>query len=190
MEYKALQNDVSRDWKTGKAKIEYLIETPLSDDAIRGMSDKVLRVKVVGWKEKRSLDANAYYWKLLTELAGKLEVSKPYLHNHMLRFYGQMEIIDGKMIYVVVPDDEGGIRRADEAETYHIKPTSEIKTGKNEESYRTYIMLRGSSTYDTAEMSKLIDGLVQECKEQGIQTLPPKEFDRMMQMYKQNRRKE
>lgn len=189
MEYKAMQNDVSRDWKTGKSKIEYLIDTPLSDDAIRAMSDKALRVKVVGWKERRSLDANAYYWKLLTELAGKLEVSKPYLHNHMLRLYGQIEIIDEKMIYVVVPDDETGTKRADEAETYHIKPTSEVKSGKNEEWYRTYIMLRGSSTYDTSEMSKLINGLVQDCKDQGIQTLPPDEFDRMMQMYEQSRRK-
>ena len=50
-------------------------------------------------------------------------------------------------------------------------------------------MLRGSSTYNTEEMSKLIDGLVSECKEQGIETLPPEELERMMQAYEQNRRK-
>lgn len=50
-------------------------------------------------------------------------------------------------------------------------------------------MLRGSSTYDTAEMSALIDGLVSECKEQGIETIPPQELERMMEMYEKNWRK-
>ena len=44
-------------------------------------------------------------------------------------------------------------------------------------------MMRGSSTYDTREMSRLIDGLVEECKAQGIETLPPDEFGRMMERY-------
>ena len=38
-------------------------------------------------------------------------------------------------------------------------------------------------------MSELIDGLVSECKEQGIETLPEEELKRMMQMYEQNWRK-
>ena len=50
-------------------------------------------------------------------------------------------------------------------------------------------MLRGSSTYDTKEMSELIDGLVSECREQGIETLPSEEFDRMMAAYDQNWRR-
>ena len=50
-------------------------------------------------------------------------------------------------------------------------------------------MLRGSSTYDTSEMSKLIDGLVSECQELGIETIPPKEIERMMQLYEQHSRK-
>lgn len=47
--------------------------------------------------------------------------------------------------------------------------------------YRTYLMLRGSHTYDTKEMSVLINGLVEECKEQGIETLTPDELRRMME---------
>ena len=49
--------------------------------------------------------------------------------------------------------------------------------------YRTYMMLKGSSEYDTKEMSHLIDGLVSECKEMGIETLPPEELERMMAAY-------
>lgn len=50
-------------------------------------------------------------------------------------------------------------------------------------------MLAGSSTYDTKEMSELINGLVTECKEQGIETLPPDELARMMAEYEENHRK-
>ena len=141
------------------------------------------------YKRKRSLDANAYYWVLVTKLAKVLNLSKPHLHNILLRRYGQPEIIDGQMVFLVLPDSESGIRKADEAETYHIRPTSQVKTGVDGKMYRTYVMLRGSSTYNTAEMSELIDGLVLECKEQGIETLPAAELERMMQMYEQNWRK-
>lgn len=141
------------------------------------------------YKRKRSLDANAYYWVLVTKLAKVLNLSKPHLHNILLRRYGQPEIIDGQMVFLVLPDSESGTRKADEAETYHIRPTSQVKTGVDGKVYRTYVMLRGSSTYNTAEMSELIDGLVSECKEQGIETLPEEELKRMMQMYEQNWRK-
>ena len=141
------------------------------------------------YKRKRSLDANAYYWVLVTKLAKVLNLSKPHLHNILLRRYGQPEIVDGQMVFLVLPDSESGTRKADEAETYHIRPTSQVKTGVDGKMYRTYVMLRGSSTYNTAEMSELIDGLVSECKEQGIETLPAAELERMMQMYEQNWRK-
>ena len=39
--------------------------------------------------------------------------------NILLRRYGQPEVIDGKMIYLVLPDTDQGARKADEAETYH-----------------------------------------------------------------------
>lgn len=141
------------------------------------------------YKRKRSLDANAYYWVLVTKLAKVLNLSKPHLHNLLLRRYGQPEIVDRQMVFLVLPDSESGTRKADEAETYHIRPTSQVKTGVDGKVYRTYVMLRGSSTYNTAEMSELIDGLVSECKEQGIETLPEEELKRMMQMYEQNWRK-
>ena len=72
---------------------------------------------------------------------------------------------------------------------YHIKPTSEVKETQSGRRFRTYVMLRGSSTYDTAEMSALINGLVEECKDLGIETMTPQELDRMMDLYDQNRRK-
>ena len=36
----------------------------------------------------------------------------------------------------------------------------------------------GSSQYDTAQMSRLIDLIVQECRQQGIETATPQELAR------------
>lgn len=142
-----------------------------------------LSVSIKKFRKKRSLDANAYYWELITKLAEAIKVSKPRAHNLMLRKYGQTEVIDGQLMRMPIPDTEESEIKALEAETYHIKPTAQVKEGKDGILYRTYVMLRGSSDYDTREMSELIDGLITDCKELGIETLPPAELERMMKAY-------
>ena len=137
-------------------------------------------------REKRSLDANSYYWVCLTRLAEALNMSKPYLHNRLLRRYGQLEVIDEKAVYIVIPDTDEAQKKVDEEQLYHLKPTSQVKEGRGGIMYRTYMMLKGSSTYNTKEMSVLIDGLVSECKECGIETLPPEELERMMKEYEKH----
>lgn len=129
-------------------------------------------------KEKRSLNQNSYYWSLLTKVADAHRISKAECHNQMLRSYGQIELIDGKACYIVIPDTEEAERSTLIADTYHIKPTSQVKQGKDG-MYRTYMLLRGSSTYNSNEMSVLLDGLIQEAKQLGIETLPPAELERM-----------
>ena len=69
-----------------------------------------------------------------------------------------------------------------ENETVHCMPCGQkIEDGKELVFYKIF---RGSSTYDTKEMSILIDGIVTECKELGIETLPPEEVKRMLEMWK------
>ncbi len=88
-------------------------------------------------------------------------------------------MFDEQAVYVVIPDTEEAEKHVEESETYHLKPTSQVKEGKDGRMYRTYMMLRGSSDYDSREMSKLIDGLVAEAKELGIETLTPEELHEM-----------
>lgn len=54
-----------------------------------------VRFDIKQHREKRSLDANGYYWKLVTEMADNLRMAKPEVHNIMLRRYGQAEGVDG-----------------------------------------------------------------------------------------------
>lgn len=185
MEHKAELLDISRDWKTGKTRL--LFEVDGSPEEAEKYTGKKLRLKAVEWRDKRSLDANSYYWVLLSKLAGALKVSNSYMHNFMLRAYGQPDLYDDKKAYIVLPDTDETEKKSMESDTYHIKPTSEVKMGRDGKMYRTYYLLRGSSSYDTAEMSRLIDGLVDECKDAGIETLPPDELERMMRIYETRR---
>jgi hypothetical protein len=146
-----------------------------------------LSVKIGKFRKKRSLDANAYYWLLVGKLAKALKISIPYCHNLMLRRYGTLEEFDGRPVYIIIQDTDEASEKADEAETYHIKPTAQVKEGNDGLMYRTYLLLKGSHDYDTAEMSDLIEGLVDECKNVGIETATPDEIANMLSLWQTRR---
>lgn len=152
-------------------------------DLFDRLKDLPVRVDVKQWREKRSLDANAYYHVLLDRCAASLGISKPRAHNLMLRRYGAVETIDEQMVYLVLPESDEAAEKALEAETYHIRPTSQVKTGRDGKQYRTYMLLKGSSDYDTKEMSTLINGLVDECRALGIETKSPEEVAALLEAY-------
>ncbi len=148
-----------------------------------GLSGKQVEITVKEKRGRRSLDANAYYWKLVTQLSEAIGVSKPYCHNMMLRQYGQLYVDDDCPFLAVIPETEDAVRMVEEATLFHLLPTSQVRTGEDGKLYRTYRMIRGSHEYDTYEMSKLIDGIVSECKDAGIETMTPAEIERMMETY-------
>lgn len=189
MECKCTLTDVTRDWGTGKFRVTFEAEDDISGQ-IDGMRDKTLRLTAKQWRDKRSLDSNAYYWVLLSKLAEDLHISKPRAHNIMLREYGQVELVDGSRCYVRIPDTEEAENDVMERTVFHLRPTSQVVEGKDGINYRTYVVLMGSSRYDTAEMSHLLDGLIYECKLLGIETATPEELERMKQLYDQNRRED
>lgn len=127
-----------------------------------------LSLEIKKYRAKRSLDANAYYWTLITKLATVLDTSNAEQHNKMLGLYGYPEVIDGKHCLVVLPDTEDAQKKVMRAEEYHLKPTSDVREGNDGKSYRTYVLLRGSRTYNTQEMARLINGLISECKDANI----------------------
>ena len=129
---------------------------------------EVLSLEIKPYRKKRSLDANAYYWVLLTKLAKVMNTSNAEMHNLMLIHYGEPEIIEGKPVYMTVPDTEDAEKKVMQATEYHLMPTSQVRQGLDGIMYRTYKLLRGSSTYDTSEMARLIDGLITSCKEAGL----------------------
>ena len=125
-------------------------------------------------REARSITANSYYWVLIGKFADWARVSKNRLHNEMLARYGQALMIDDLCAYTVIVDNDKYMELSD----LHLKPTSEVKRGRDGKDWRTFIILRGSHTYDSREMSILIDGLINEITGSGapIQTMTPAEL--------------
>lgn len=70
-------------------------------------------------------------------------------------------------------------------EQLHLKPVPGIEV-VGDEFYNRYMIMRGSHTYDTAEMAALIDGTIAEAKALGIETLTPAQLEEMMRAYEQH----
>lgn len=174
---------VAKDWVTGKWNITFEVEGDITA-GLDQMKDKLLTIVAKIYRKKRSLDANGMYWKLLGDLAEATHVSKPAMHNMLLRRYGQLEMIDGQCVPLRIPDTDEAERKALEAAEYHIRPTSQtIEIEWNGKRDRVYFLLRGSHDYDTKEFSELLNGLIDECKQCGIPTMSPREFNRLMEAY-------
>lgn len=127
-------------------------------------------------RRKRSLDANGYYWVLCDKLAAALRMPKYYIHNMLLADYGtDFEDSSGRRQYVLMKDDDTYMY----AKEFHVRPTEKVEDRKGTQ-YRWFTVVKPSHLYDTKEMSRLIDGAVQECKAQRIETLPPHELEEML----------
>lgn len=142
--------------------------TPLKAATTNG---KKLTVEISQYREKRSLDSNAYLWVLLSKMAQVLKTDKDEVYLMMLERYGVFTHI------IVRPDVVDRVI----SEWRIVRNLGKIKVGKSE-GYQLQCYF-GSSTYDTAEMSTLIDGVVSECREMGIETLTDEEIASMNQQW-------
>lgn len=127
-----------------------------------------LSLEIKKYREKRSLDANAYAWVLITKIAGVLNSSKEEVYEIELKKYGTLAEEDGCPITITV------LKKVDMTKI----PGHWLKI-KDNEKYCGYAMIKGSSEYDTKEMSVFIDGIISDCKELGIETMTPDEIERI-----------
>ena len=112
-------------------------------------------------RRKRSLSANAYAWVLMDKLAQKLGTTKTAVYREHVRVYGSFQIIRLKREALVRFEElwkGNGLGWIVE----HIGSVGETVE---------VMAYPGTSTYNTAEMARFIDGLVTECREQGIETM-------------------
>lgn len=146
--------------------------------------DTDLDIKISKHRKKRSLDQNAYFHKLIGEIAKAVGSSTTEIKNGMISRYGQINYVDGKVDWVLKPD----AFKWERYELMHLKPsTHTIEEGG--ELMRVYIVMRGTHTYNSKEMSLIIDSVVMEAKELGIETLPPEVLARMREEAEKRERK-
>ena len=132
---------------------------------------KTLEIEIKQYRARRSLDANAYMWVLLSKMADVLRTTKDELYLEMLDRYGVFTHI------VVKPEVVGRVK----AEWRTVRDLGEvIVNGKTGIQLQCYF---GSSTYSTKEFSVLLDGVVSEAKEIGVETMPDAEIQRLKESW-------
>ena len=137
---------------------------------------KDYEVSIKPKKAKRSLDANAYLWTLIGKIAARMCLMKTEVYKEYIKEMDTYEIVPIKEERI--PDWVKNWERGHDGWV-----CIDIGECRNFPGYHNIKCYRGSSTYDSAQMARLIDMVVQDCKEQGIETLPPDELARMKSMW-------
>lgn len=133
-------------------------------------------------RKGRSLNANSYFHVLVQKLAQAQQppVSLAKCKNMMIAAYGQPEYIDGQQAVIKSNVPQEKMQEIEYLHTALVKISEE--NGTECYFYRIY---RGTHTYNTIEMQKLIEGVVQECKDAGIETATPAEVQKMIEVWGQ-----
>ena len=155
---------------TGNLRVTFEVD---SLDELRGMEDKEITLEAKISRNKRSLNANAYFHVLVGKIAEKLHISKQRAKNILLGKYGQREILDQGPMIVTIIETVDMLERED----IHCVPVGHgVVKGKN---FTHWAVLKPSHEYDTREMAALIDGTIEDAKELEIETMTPAEIERM-----------
>ena len=129
--------------------------------------DTLYDVKIVKHREKRSNNANSYLWELCTQIGNIMNLSKNEVYLQMLKDYGQSMLIPVKK----------GNKPNGFIKYYEFECSSQLN-GKEADWYKIY---KGSSEYNTKEMSILLEGAVQEAKNLGIKTKEDYEIEKLIE---------
>ena len=167
--------DISIDFKTKKPKITLLINSNMKTlEELDKLN--LLDIEVKKHRNKRSLDANAYCWVLCEKLAIAMDTTKEEIYKHEIRQVGKSTIVPIKINEV----DYFKNAWEDKGLGYICEDLGKSKL-KNFENVRVYY---GSSSYNTKDMARLIDSIVEDCKSVGIETLPPNELKSLIEGWK------
>lgn len=152
---------------SGLMEVSFVVgQSELSD-----IEGKDLDIKVTQHRERRSLDANALMWHCIGEIAKSLTRDKWEIYLESLRKYG-------KYTYVLL--DEKAVEKFK-----RLWRETEV-VGKVDVNGRKAVQLLcyyGSSTYNTKEFSVLLDGIIEDMKDLGLNPPLPSDIKRSLEIW-------
>ena len=169
-------SDVSRRM-SGEWVVSFELTTAPSKEELEGMMDADLDITAKKHRNRRSLDANAYAWVLIGKIAEAMHIDRKEVYRDAIRSIGgnhEIVCVQNKAV--------DSLRKG--WESLGIGWQMETMPSKLD-GCTTVFLYYGSSTYDTKQMSLLIDHLVQDAKELGIETMTPAELKTLMEHYKE-----
>ena len=126
------------------------------------------------YRQKRSLDANSYFWSLVDKLSKVLKLGRTEVYCGFIKEGGVYQITPvkddflDKWIQIWEEKDDGWF-----CETFNSKL----------EGYTNVKNYFGSSVYSSSEMARITDLAIQECHAQGIETLTDKEWESLLESW-------
>jgi hypothetical protein len=133
--------------------------------------EKVKTCKIGHKKKKRSLNANAYAWAIITQIADVLRNSKEEVYLQMLKRYGPSSVISV-------------VEEASEIFKKSVKYCEEFgQSVLNDKNFVHIKVYMGSSEFDTKQMAIFIDGIISEATELKIPTMTPTEIERIKEQW-------
>ena len=135
-------------------------------------------IEVKKVRKKKSLDQNAYLWTLIKKLAKKLQVPYTEVYINVIREGGEYEVMP-------IRDDAVGTWVAN-WQTRGIGWVCEVLGKSKIEGYTNVKTYYGTSVYDSKQMARLLDIVIDECKSNGIEVLSPVELARMRELEERN----
>ena len=142
--------------------------------------EKEKQFEIKEYKPKRSLDSNAYAWLLLGKLQESLKIPKEDIYRDLIKHIGSFEII---------PIKNEAVEKFRSAWSKNGLGWITETTPSKLEGFTNVIAYYGSSTYNSSEMSRLIELIVQECKQLDIETKTPAEIQSLLESWGKNEQK-
>lgn len=158
-------------------KVVLMLDTDLSAEYLDELKDKELKVQVSVWRQDRSLNANNYCWKLLDEIAQRTRSTKEEVYQEIISKVGVFEILPIR--------NEAVDNFVEKWKSRGLGWVCNIMRDSKIPNYTNVIAYYGSSVYNTKEMSRLIDEVVQEAQGLGIQTKTPQELAELKNLWGQ-----
>lgn len=157
----------------GKCTITLLTSLKTAEKLLNEVKkEREYNVEIKQYRKKRSLDANAYMWTLCDKISQVVpETTKEDVYRDAIHHVGVFETFPLK--------DDAVERWIERWQTNGTGWISEVLHKAKTPGYTIVISYYGSSTYNTKEMSRLIDNVVMTAKQCGVETLTPDEIERM-----------
>ena len=169
--------DISIDYKTNKPKITLVLDQRESISSLEEIKEDKLSIEIKKYRKPRSLDANKYFWKLLQEVCEYKDIDTIEDYKRRVKELGifrQFKIMTQDVnTFEKVWTDRGIAWFCEIADTDYIGNTE----------FKIINAYYGSSSYNSKQMSSLIDNLIQDCKAVGIETKTPAEINSLLESW-------
>ena len=177
MQTTGIIKDINIDYETRKPKISLLLDTKEIEIVEQLKNENKLNIDLKKYRKKRSLDANNYFWKLLQKLSELAEIDTKEEYKRRVKELGIFRRFriekDNVNTFEKMWTSQGIAWFCEVFDTEIIGDTE----------FKIINAYYGSSSFNTKQMSRLIDGVIQDCKVYNIETKTPAEIKSLLESW-------